>query len=234
MSCLISAVAVVVGLPVPVRAMVERLVAQHICVRTIPLKRDGGFKLESPPRVAADLVVQFADQASSYTSVLIVVLPYTSLPIPDEVWRAIETLKELGARVCRPQSGAPPWPARVVALDNQFQKALAVAVADSINSTFPEEPISDVHREISMELLRGLASHSKMGPNNHSHEDDLWKSRGHNLGPSERTQIVGRLMREGILDRKKNNSAGGTGWVYWIADVQKTRTQYPELEPYFH
>lgn len=213
--------------------MVESRVAAHVCIRSIPLKRDGGLKLDPPPRVAADLIDKFAGDAPCYEAALIVVLPYASTPIPHEVLQMIETLQELGAKMCLAQAGIAPWPARVPVFDNSFQKELATALARLINSTFPEDPISELHRGIAMELLRGLASHSKMGPNNHSHEDDLWKSRGHDLGPGEKIEIVSRLLREGLLDRKKNKSAGGTGWVYWIADVQTTRTMYPELDPYF-
>jgi len=229
----VTAVAILVGLPAPVRPMVECRVGSHVCIGSIPLRKDGGFKLEPPPRVAADMVVKFADEAPAYDSVLIVVLPYVSTPIPDEVLKTIDMLRELGAKTFKVQSGSPPWPARVPKFDNSFQKDLATALAGLINSSFPEDPISELHSGIAMELLRGLASHSKMGPNNHSHEDDLWKSRGNELGPGERAEIVARLLREGVLDRKKNKSAGGTGWVYWIADVQMVRIKYPELGPYF-
>lgn len=36
-------------------------------------------------------------------------------------------------------------------------------------------------------------------------------------------------MTAGILGRKKNKSVGGTGWVYWIADVSAACAAYPEL-----
>jgi hypothetical protein len=164
---------------------------------------------------------------------LILVLPYTTPPTPTEVVDAIDLVVSLGAKVYRAQSGSPPWPARPPQMDNKFQNELATAIAALIDSIFPEEALSDEHREVCSELLRGLASHTKMGENNHSHEDDLWKTRGQGLGSSERKMIVERLLKAGILGRKKNNSMGGTGWVYWISDVQIVRRDYPELEPYF-
>jgi len=226
----ISAVAILIGLPPPVRPFIERRVGPHISVKSIPLS---GFMLEPPPLTAVQMIEHFADGAPSYERVLVVVLPYTSGHLPTEVAQSLSVLADLGATICRPQSGTGLWPARSPRLDNQFQTDLAKALGQLINSTFPEDPLSDAHHAVCKELLRGLATHSKMGPNNHSHEDDLWKSRGQDLGPGEREVIVSRMLREGLLGRKKNKSAGGTGWVYWIADVQLTRTRYPELDPYF-
>lgn len=231
------AVAIVVGLPPPVRQLLERNVAPHIVVRPIPLKQDGGFKLQPDPGTAAAMIERFADEAlvgdrPTYDRALIVLLPYISGQLPEKVTECVESLESLGARVCRPQSGTSLWPPRSPRLDSRFQSELTRALATLVNTTFPEALLANEHREVCKELLRGLATHSKMGPNNHSHEDDLWKSRGQDLGPGEREVIVSRLVREGFLARKKNRSVGGTGWVYWIADVQLVRTQYPELEPY--
>jgi hypothetical protein len=41
---------------------------------------------------------------------------------------------------------------------------------------------------------------------------------------------VNTLLREGILDRKQNRSAGGRGWVYWVADAKKAIERYPDLQ----
>lgn len=229
------AVSILVGLPPPVRQLVERRVASNIRVRPILLKRDGGFMLEPPNTVAAAMIERFAaEDVEAFDRVLIVILPYMNSRLPDEVARSIETLESLGAKTARPQSGKPPWPPRVPRMDNAFQTDLATALAQLVNSTFPLDALPDEHLLVCIELLRGLASHSKMGPNNHSHEDDLWKSRGQDLGPGERDQILSYLLREGYIGRKKNKSAGGTGWVYWIADVQRARSSFPELEPYFN
>jgi len=106
------------------------------------------------------------------------------------------------------------------------------AVIKAIDTAFPEPKAEDPDEEIAFELLRGLASHSKMGPNNHSHEDDLWKSRGKKLGPAGRRRIIAGLLTSKILGRKKNDSAGGKGWVYWIDDVAKAKEIYPGLVKY--
>ena len=82
------------------------------------------------------------------------------------------------------------------------------------------------------ELLRGLVTHAKLGPNNHSSEDDLWKSRGQELAPGDRKRIIKNLLKEGILNRKRNDSLGGKGWVYWVGDVPKAYAVYPELDPW--
>ena len=92
----------------------------------------------------------------------------------------------------------------------------------------PSPPDPDA--EVMFEMLRALATHHKMGENNHSHEDDLWRSCGRGLQPNEKNRIVRRLIADGILDRKKNDSRGGRGWVYWIADVNRARSRFPALE----
>jgi hypothetical protein len=71
-----------------------------------------------------------------------------------------------------------------------------------------------------------------MGPNNHSHAGDLWKASLVNLGRGGRAAIVNGWITDGILGRKKNESAGGNG-VYWIAEVELAKAFCPDLEPYF-
>lgn len=226
-----ACVAVVIGLPAGIRGLLEARFKGHVVVRTILLRQAGGFGLEPPPHVAASLLEKFADEASDYTRVLVIVLPYSSLP--DHVAKSATLLGDLGATVLYPRPASEGWPARPPRLDKDFQDALLRAVERCIDARFPEPKSKDSDAEIAFQLLRGLASHSKMGPNNHSGEDDLWKSRGKDLGPGERRRIVGRLLDEGLLGRKKNDSAGGKGWVYWIGDVAKARKQFPGLAAYF-
>lgn len=83
------------------------------------------------------------------------------------------------------------------------------------------------------ELLRGLITHSKMGENNHSHEDDFWKSRGQGMTPKAKHALVMKMKTLRLIRRKKNKSIGGTGCVYWIDDVAEVRRLFPELEVLF-
>ena len=206
-------------------------------IRLIPIKQYGGLRLEPKPHVAAMQINNYSDEAlncfGTYTPLLVILLPYISGTMPDEVQQLAITLEELGASVARPKSGEAPWPSRSPRFDGEFLDALFGAMAESIESAFPAPPQDDQDTIIACELLRGLAAHNKMGRNNHSYEDDMWKARGNALGPGGRDRIASWLLREGILARKKNNSAGGTGWVYWIGNVAKTKELCPELGAYF-
>ena len=223
-------VAVVIGLPAGIRALLERRFKGHVTIRSLLLRQDGGFRLEPPPRVAVTLLEQFAEEAASYQDALIVVLPYAGLA--SELIDTVTTLAELGATVVYAQPGTAPWPARSPRLDHAFQTTLFAGVIHAVEEAFPERASEEPDERIAFEILRGLVTHSKMGPNNHSGEDDLWKSRGQDLGPGGRQRILSGLLRSGILDRKRNDSAGGKGWVYWISDVAKAKTTYPALTPY--
>jgi hypothetical protein len=117
-------------------------------------------------------------------------------------------------------------------MDSEFQNSLIEQICACLDDFAPEPEGEDEDDALKFEILRGLATHSKMGENNHSHEDDLWKQRGRGIGPRGRERIVKDLMGRGILDRKKNKSKGGTGWVYWIADVRVACAVYPELARY--
>ena len=77
--------------------------------------------------------------------------------------------------------------------------------------------------DVNVEILRGLFSHSKLGENNHSSWDDLWKNRGQGHKSGAKRAIVKELCGDGILGWKPNQSAGGTGKVYWVADVAEAR-----------
>lgn len=225
-------VAVIVGLPETVRSRIQAKFKGVVDIRPIPLARDGGYRLDPPPPVAKDLVEKFADAASSYEHLAVIVLPYHGTV--DLVEESLQILEGLGSKIYRtpPDETAWPKPSRGQGMDNDFQKNLIAQVCKCLDNCFPEDPVEDDIETIKFEVLRGLASHNKMGENNHSHEDDLWKERAKGLGPRGRDQIIKELMAVGILDRKKNKSQGGTGWVYWIDDVQKARTTYPDLAGY--
>lgn len=224
--------AVIVGLPDTVLSRIQKEFKGSVEIRSIPLKRDGGFRLASEPAFAAQLLETFADVASSYKSVALIVLPYHGKV--HVVERSIETLESLGSSVCRAAPDQSEWPkvSKDKGMDNAFQQALIDQITRCIDSFFPEAQAEDDIENIKFEVLRGLASHNKMGENNHSHEDDLWKARANGLGPRSRDRIIKELMNTGILNRKKNKSKGGTGWVYWIANVEKACSTYPDLTKY--
>ncbi len=227
-------VAVVIGLPDGVRARLEQQFRGRVIIRTISLKQDGGFQLKPPALVAVRLIEKFADEVSSsensYEHLLLVVLPYVS--IPGAVSDTVLALANLGASVIEPKSGNLPWPSRSRRLDQKFQTELLDALIQAIGQVFPEPDKAGFLDQVAFELLRGLATHSKMGPNNHSNEDDLWKSRGRRLGPGGREEVLKPLLTSGLLGRKQNDSIGGKGWVYWIADVAQAKNRYPALAPY--
>jgi hypothetical protein len=227
-------IALVIGLPAGLRARLEQQFRDRVMIQSIFLKQDGGFQLQPPPGVAIRLIEQVADKASSqgrsYEHLLVVVLPYAS--IPEKVLETVSALASLGASILVPKPGNQPWPSRSPRLDQKFQTELLGALLQVIDQAFPEPKDADNFDEVAFELLRGLASHSKMGPNNHSHEDDLWKSRGRNLRPGGKERILKSLLAAGLLGRKQNDSAGGKGWVYWIADVNQAKNRYPALAQY--
>ena len=228
---------IVVGVPQSLRPVIESRFRGRVLIRLIPLGQDGGFRLGPKPHATVALLETYSDEAlnltGSYNRLSVILLPYTSRPLPDEVLRMALILEEVGANILRPQSGILPWPSRSPRMDTEFLSDLGAAICQSIEHAFPSPAVSDEDTEIACELLRGLVSHNKMGRNNHSHEDDMWKARGKELGPGDRDKIVQWLLRVEILARKKNNSAGGTGWVYWIGNVANARALCPNLEPYF-
>jgi hypothetical protein len=204
---------IVIGLLPPVRSRLERKV-RHVRLRSIPTKRDGSLVLDPPPDISVKMLEEFADEAKGYQRLLIVEVVYGK--VWDRVRETTVILEELGATVVRATPGKAGWPARPKFFDNDFQNLLSLAIAEHIHRVFPsvtcESEGTEEREGVSLELLRGLVSHTKMGPNNHSHEDDLWKERK-GLKPGERRRIVSSLLEAGILSRKKNDSAGGKGWV---------------------
>ena len=223
-------VAIVVGLPASVLKHVEAKFLETVRIKVLPLTQRGEYQLQNNAVVAAHMLEQFADMATGYEQVVILVLPYHRAV--DMVDENITLLEELGVRVFRSPPGSLHWPTvhRKYGMDATFEQTLIERVGACIDTCFPPEPIpvNEVN-EVKFELLRGLASHDKMGPNNHSHEDDLWKSRAKGWGSREREAIVKELIDAGLLNRKKNKSAGGKGWVYWIEDVQLACATYPKL-----
>ncbi|HEY2345719.1 MAG TPA: hypothetical protein VGH80_07535 [Xanthomonadaceae bacterium] len=223
-------VAILVGLPSTVLQRLQSRFKETVRISSIALARDGGLELEPLPVIAGHMVEQFADTASGYEHVLVVTLPYHSRV--NAVDETVSLVQEMGAHASTMPPGDAKWPRleKGRGMDNDFQRQLIECVSGCIDRCFPPERADDAELEaIKFEILRGLATHRKMGPNNHSHEDDLWKSRAQGLGPRDRDAIVRALMTAGLLGRKKNKSVGGTGWVYWIADVAAACAAYPEL-----
>ncbi len=171
---------------------------------------------------------RFVDGLAGFDHVIVILLPYTR--IPPEVEMVVSALAELGASVVRPQPNNPPWPARPKNFDHTFQAELCRAIVATVSPRFPRDtPLVAEEETVAFDILRGLASHSKMGPNNHSSEDDLWKSRGQGLRSGERKRILKDLLACNILGCKPNRSMGGTGMVYWIKDVKAARSRFPGL-----
>lgn len=206
---------------------VLRRVRQHFgpepVVRSIPMMKNGHDLLK--PVVARSMLERYAEEASTYEDVIVMMLPYCR--VPKEVRDSMDTLAELGAGIIRMKQGTDGCPELRRRMDATFQEALAGVIVDRLTPLCVDRAEEST---VAFELLRGLVSHDKMGPNNHSHEDDLWKNRGSDLQPSQRRRIVRQLMDKGILGRKKNKSLGGTGWVYWIADSGRAFAEFPALE----
>lgn len=197
------------------------------------MRRDGGFRLESPPNVAADQLTTYAEEAGYADAHVIVLTPYVS--IPKEVYDVVDVLEELGSTITRAKAAIGEWPPKPAPrMDEKFLNSLFQAICDDLDRRFPAPADIDPHREVQLEILRGLVSHSKMGPNNHSHEDDLWKARGRDLRPGEKRDIVNALTNLRILGSKKNDSMGGKGTVYWVDNVATARQLFPELNGYFN
>lgn len=227
----IAEIAIVVALPETVRGRLEKRFRDRLELRIAVLKFDGKFALERNPEHSRQIIEQWAEEATSYDRLALLTLPYARYPQPVE--ETLWTLRQLGAAEVNPPIEG--WPAMSRPFDNAKQAEVINAVSDALDQHAPPlVQLAQVPEDhpIEVDLLRGLVTHSKMGENNHSHEDDLWRGKGQSLGAGDRDRIVGALMQRGILSRKKNMSRGGTGWVYWISDVKKARGLYPELEPW--
>ena len=219
----VDKVAILVGVIKPVLLRVRQHFESGIVIRSIPVAKNG-YELLKPPTHAKQLLEHHAEEASTYEDVIVVVAPYCR--VHKDVRNSVDTLAEVGARIVRMKQGVGGCPILRGRMDAEFQEELVTTIVGQLAAFFfdPTEEST-----VEFELLRGLVSHDKMGPNNHSHEDDLWKRRGDGLQPSQRRRIVRRLMDKGILGRKKNKSLGGTGWVYWIDNPGLAFDEFPRL-----
>ena len=216
-------VAILVGIIKPVLLRVQQYFERRIAIRAIPMAKNS-HDLLLPPTLAKGILERHADEAPTYEDVIVVVSPYCR--VHRDVCDSIDTLTDVGARVVRMRQGVDGCPRLTERMDATFQEALAAYIVDQL-TPFCVDPTED--KSVTFELLRGLVSHDKMGSNNHSHEDDLWRNRGVGLRPNQRRRIEKQLMDKGILARKKNKSRGGTGWVYWIEDVGRAFAEFPDL-----
>ena len=105
-------------------------------------------------------------------------------------------------------------------------------MAESIESAFPAPPQDDQDTIIACELLRGLAAHNKMGRNNHSYEDDMWKARGNALVRAGATELH-RGAQGGDIGTKEEQLSRWNWLGFWIGNVAKTKELCPELGAYF-
>jgi hypothetical protein len=232
-----SSSVIVVGLLPSLRARLESEFLSTVEIRALLAARDGGLRLEFPPLQSCGVLDQCFQDSPAPAAMLIIVLPYPE--IDRDVLGTVEILEELGVPVLRPSPNADGWPSRPKAFDKAFQDTLLHRLVDAIRSAFeltapppPEPSASDYEEALIEDLLRGLISHHKMGRNNHSHEDDFWKDRGREMRSGDKHKLVMRMMSDGLVDRKKNDSAGGRGWVYWVADVGRVRERFVSLRVY--
>lgn len=225
-------IVVLIGLPYQIHTLIEAEFRERVRLHVIRMGRDGGYRLEPPPEVAAQRLEQLAGEAPVYDQLALILLPYAQ--IPAQVLAKVTEFKKSGAIISEPKPNDAPWPSRPKRMDKIFLDQLCVAVRTEVARYVPpEEPPADDERQVMLHLLKGLVTNKKMGRNNHSSEDDFWKSRGQNLPSGKQKRIERYLLREKLIARKKNASMGGTGWVYWINDVAKVRSLFPELEPWF-
>ena len=217
-------VVILVGAIKPVLLRVRLHFGREPVIRSIPVAKNS-YDLPKPPAVARSMLEQYVKETLKYEHVIIMIMPYCRM---HEKFRdSVNTLEDLGVKVARMKQGMDGCPKLAGRMDVAFQEALAAAIVERLTPFCVDRT---EERSVVYELLRGLVSHDKMGPNNHSHENDLWKNRGADLQLGQRREIVRQLMDKGILERKKNRSRGGTGWVYWIADPGRVFAEFPSLE----
>ena len=225
-------IVILLGVIEPVFRRVVQCIGSELTIRPIFMAKNG-YRLVQPPPLVATILEQHADEATTYADVAILLLPF--FRTPRDLRDTVQALSELGARVIPMKQGKDGCPKLHRRMDAEFQRELTTAIVNCIRRLWPANIVQSnlfsnpTEHQVAFDLLRGLASHYKMGPNNHSHEDDMWKGCGIGLQPSARGGIEKRLMAEGILERKKNKSQGGTGWVYWIADVKRMVSEFPAL-----
>ena len=239
----------VIGYPPSRRRILERHVGSRATVAGLWLSEQiRPLRLQLKPAIARLVLEQKAEEATDYDNLAVVILPYCT--IPGEVIESVDLLEEFGSKVFKPEKSSHGWPAQPKKgkFDRNFGGQLDAKLFELLDEILPEvaklpegeaKAAVDVRDDdselikIAEELVRGLARHSKMGPNNHSSEEDMLKGRGQQLGPGGKKTVIKLLLTSGIVCRKENASIGGTGWVYWICDVEKAKATYPDLASYF-
>lgn len=226
---------VIVGLPQNLRSLVlAALGSAELRFLLASGWASTAFRLVQDPADAVATLEGYAEEAP-YDAHTLVMWPQCS--VPTEVNDVVLALADLGATVLRPTPGSKGWPARAAppgpTRDRQHVSALCAAldIQRTDQAGRGDDDLFMKERDTVASIIRGLASHNKFGPNNHSSEDDLWSGRGANLRRGEKKKILHLLLtKKRILARKKNKSMGGTGWVYWIGDVDAAVAEFPELE----
>lgn len=229
--------AILVGVPdvgrLPRR--IESHTGDRITIHCCPARVGRGCELDSAKQTLS--ILNGHDHPVVGDKVVVLVLPYAF--VPGAVQEKLSALAASGIIVKRPapnsddETGAFRWPSRPKSYDQTFQEALLGAICKFLDYHFPpNDTEADLDHRVAYRILKALVTHNKMGRNNHSHEDDLWKSAQDELQPADRKRILRNLLDKNILCRKKNASMGGTGWVYWIEDVQGARALCPGLAPY--
>lgn len=227
----IAQVAVIVGHPETTKQSIERHYGGTVTIKHIPSKVAGRAVLAVPYEVACSSLDKHVD-AVGYENAIVIVLPYAQKSNVLET--QLQAMEEMGTRVVRVRPNDADWPKlKPPNGGNDFVTDLSKAVCECIDHHLPQPAaVTDKLEAVKEELLRGLMSHSKMGENNHSHEDDFWKQRAVGLTAGQKSRVLRELLDDGLVARKKNKSAGGTGSVFWVADVPAACKQYPALSKY--
>jgi hypothetical protein len=176
---------------------------------------------------------RFIDEAKySGVTARLWITPYE--PLSAEMARALAEARSCGFAVVELAPSTPGLPAtsRKLQWNKTNQDALERVLIQVANEAGAgeEADAASSERDPTARMLKLLHSHNKLGQNNHSAESELFK--GENMSSSEKRQIIRDLEVQGILASKPNKSRGGTGNVYWIADLALATTEYPEFGEY--
>lgn len=235
-------VAVVLGVPESFRHRLEKHLGERIRLCLAPPRRleHASWVLKTP----TDEVVRWittAEQTIAAPENLLLLIP-TYLRLPPEIAAEAQRVRARGTRIVQgtaADGAGMPWPrlAKGGVMNQQFLDELYAAVVAHIAAwePTPDGAVNTTGRtqDIIFGVLCGLISHHKMGQNNHSHEDDVLRGMGNTLSSGRRKKILQKLVRERLLGCKPNSSAGGTGDVYWLADVPAAVARHPELAARF-
>lgn len=223
-------IVVFVGIPANMKAFLGARLS-GVKPKYIALTVKPPYDFEQKTDIVANTLNQLID-ANHDKCFCLIVLPYKTAALQPAVLEALALAEEFGVVIQRPIAGTNGWPSRPPQFDERFHKELLPALKAEIEAAFhvPREPT--IQEKAAFDIIRGLIAKNKMGKgNNHSHWDDMWSSRGQDLGPGDRDSIVGDLARSGILGSKRNDSAGGKGMVFWVIDVDKALARFPDLAP---